>query len=105
MIPHFEGTPNATTITCNITVDGGNQITTQWNVGNFRRGGPDSLQGVSNSTLFSVGGDPVPNTTFLFENELTVVNFAAELDGVVVYCGSGQEPRQASFTLRIYSEF
>ena len=105
IIANFEGTPNATTITCNVSrSDISAQITTQWNVGNFR-GGPDSLQAVSIApALFFVGGDPIPNTNFLYDNELTILNWAAELDGVIVYCGTGQDPQQASFSLRIYSE-
>ena len=104
VIANFEGTPNATTIICNIT-DGGIQITTQWNVANFRRGGPNNLFAPTVAPeLFSSGDDPMPNTNFLFDNELTILNWAAELDRVMVYCGTGQEPQQASFTLRIYSE-
>ena len=105
VIANFEGTPNATTIICNITRDGGPQITTQWNVANFRGGGPNSLLSLTIAPeLFSVGGDPIPNTDYLFENELTILDWAAELDGVIVYCGTGRDPQQASFTLRIYSE-
>ena len=93
-----------TTIACNIT-HGGIQITTQWNVANFRGGGPNSLFAHTVAPeLFSVGGDPIPNTNYLFNNELTVLNWAAELDRAIVYCGTGQDPQQASFTLRIYSE-
>ena len=104
VIANFEGIPNATTIICNIT-HGGSQITTQWNVANFRGGGPNNLFAPTVAPeLFSVGGDPMPNTNFLFDNELTILNWAAELDRVMVYCGTGQEPQQASFTLRIYSE-
>ena len=104
MIANFEGTPNATTIVCNIT-NGGVQITTQWNVANFRGGGPNSLLShTAAPELFSVGGDPNPDTNFLFDNELTILNWAAELDRVMVYCGTGQDAQQASFTLRIYSE-
>ena len=104
VIANFEGTPNAATIVCNIS-HGGLQITTQWNVANFRGGGPNSLLAFTIAPeLFSVGGDPIPNTNLLFNNELTFLNWAAELDGVIVYCGTGQDPQQASFTLRIYSE-
>ena len=92
-------------IICNITNDG-IQITTQWNVGNFRGRGPNYLFAPTMSApeLFSVGGDPIPDTNFLFNNELTILNWAAELDGVVVYCGTGVNPQEASFTLRLYSE-
>ena len=105
VIANFEGTQNATTIICNITNGQGLQITTQWNVGNFRGGGPNNLFALTIAPeLFSLGGDPIPNTNFLFNNELTVLNWAAELDGVIVYCGTGVNPQEASFTLRIYSE-
>ena len=105
MISNFEGALNATTITCTITRDSpiGPQITTQWNVGNFRGNGESLVAINAAPELFSVGGDPIPNTNFLFDNELTILNWAAELDGVIVYCGTGADPQQASFTLRIYS--
>ena len=104
VIASFEGTPNATTIICNVTRDGGPQVTTQWNVANFRGSGSNLLAHTEAPELFSVGGDPNPNTDFLFDNELTILDWAAELDRVIVYCGTGRDPQQASFTLRIYSE-
>ena len=104
VIANFEGTPNATTIICNVTRDRGPQITTQWNVANFRGSGSNLLAHTVAPELFSVGSDPIPNTDLLFDNELTILNWAAELDGVIVYCGTGRDPQQASFTLRIYSE-
>ena len=105
MISNFEGALNGTTITCTITRDSpaGSQITTQWNVGNFRGNGENLVDIAQAPELFSVGGDPIPGTNFLFDNELTILNWAAELDGVIVYCGTGLAPQQASFTLRIYS--
>ena len=104
VIANFEGTQNATTIACNIS-HGGVQITTQWNVGNFRRSGPNGLRATTDAPeLFLLGGDPIPDTTFLFDNRLTVLNWASELDEVIVYCGTGQEPQQANFILRVYRE-
>ena len=105
VIANFEGsTPNTVTIACNITHEG-RQITTQWNVASFRGGGPNSLLALTVAPeLFSLGGDPIPDTDFLFNNELTILNWAAELDRAMLYCGTGQDPQQAGFTLRIYSE-
>ena len=104
VIANFEDTTNASTIVCNIS-HGGRQISTQWTVANFRGDGPNVLYPFNIAPeLFSAGGDPIPNTDFLFNNELTFLTWAAELDGVIIYCGTGQDPQQASFTLRIYSE-
>ena len=103
LIANFEGTVNATTLSCNITNPEGNQITTQWNVGNFRGSGPIAFRRVTEAPeLFFVSGDPIPNTNFLFDNRLTILSWATELDGVIVYCGTGQMPEQAHFILRVY---
>ena len=54
LIANLEGAENATTLTCNLTNPDGDQITTQWNVGNFRGSGPNDLRRVmriQNSSL------------------------------------------------------
>ena len=55
--------------------------------------------------LFSFSGDPIPGLNFTYENSLTVTNLTSDLDGVIIYCGTGVQPRQANFTLRIYRKF
>ena len=74
---------------------------TQWNLENFRGLG---LGPTSNAPeLFEIGGDPhpdYPDATYL--NRLTVLNMTSELDDVILYCGTGAQPRQANFTLKIY---
>ena len=104
MIAGFEGAENATTITCNVTNSQGIQISAQWSLGNFR--GSEGLQTIINAApeLFKIDGDLIPGTTFTFENKLTVLNFVSDLDRVIVYCGTGARPQEASFTLRIYRE-
>ena len=54
--------------------------------------------------LFEITGDPTPGTTFTFQNHLTVLNLVSDLDGVIIFCGTGAIPQQAHFFLRIYSE-
>ena len=106
MIANLEGAENATTLTCNITDPEGAQITTQWNVGNFKGSGPNDLRQISEAPeLFFVSGDLIPNTNFLFDNQLTILSWTTELDEVIVYCGSGQVPQQANFFLRVYRKF
>ena len=102
VIANFEGTQNATTITCNITNPEGAQVSTQWNLGNFRGG--TNLVGVGNADpgLFEVDGDPIPGFSATYSNRLTVSNLGSVLDKVIVFCGSGQRPMAANFTLRIY---
>ena len=104
LIANFEGTENATTITCNVTNSQGAQISTQWALTNFR--GSTGLQLVNNAApeLFEITGDPIPNTMFTFINHLTVVNLVRDLDHVTVFCGTGVMPQQANFLLRIYRE-
>ena len=102
LIADFEGTLNATTITCNVTNSQGTQITTQWSLENFR--GSAGLQTINNAApeLFEITGDPIPGTMFTFENRLTVSNLVRDLDNVTVFCGTGVTPQQANFVLRIY---
>ena len=80
------------------------QITTQWNLANFR--GSVGLQTINNAApeLFEITGDPTPGTMFTFQNRLTVLNLVRELDRVSIFCGTGAMPQQADFVLRIYRE-
>ena len=106
MIADFEGTVNATTLTCNVTNSEGSQTTTSWFVRNFR--GFSNLQGITDSfvpELFSVDGDPRTGLSITFRNRLTITNLTSELDEVTVYCGTGQNREQANFVLRVYSKF
>ena len=104
-IAGFEGTLDAATLTCNITV--GNQISTTWSVGNFRGVAGTQTIGVNFATeLFSIGGDPDPNNPGLtYLNQLTILNLTSELDGVMVFCGTGATLEQALFLLRVYRKF
>ena len=107
MIAHFEGTENASTLTCNVTNDAGFMTSTEWFLQDFR--GSSALQVITNdfvTEIFSVGGDLRPNDpTRTFRNRLTFVNFTAELDRVTVYCGTASSRQQGNFNLRIYSKF
>ena len=104
VIANFEGTKNATTITCNVTNSLGDQITTQWTLTNFR--GSTGLQTINNAApeLFETTGDPIPGTMFTYDNRLTVVNLVRDLDRVTIFCGTGAMPQQGDFVLRIYCE-
>ena len=104
VIANFEGTENAITITCNVTISQGIQVTTFWTLVNFR--GIAGLQTINNaaSELFEITGDPIPDTMFTFSNRLTILNLVRDLDRVTVVCGTGAMPQQADFILRIYRE-
>ena len=101
---------NGTTLACNVTLsDGTTQTSTGWYVQNFQ--GNPGLQSINidfGAEIFSVGGDPLPNDpTRTFRNRLTVLNFAAELDRVTVFCGTGgsaENREQAIFYFRVYSK-
>ena len=104
VIANFEGTENVTTITCNVT-NQEFQISTWWTVSNFR--GFYGLQLITDDfdpELFEISGDPVPGSSpeFTFRNYLGLRLFRLDLDNVTVFCGTGAEPRQANFSLRIY---
>ena len=102
VVANFEGTLNATTLTCNIT-NAGFQISTQWSIENF--GGNPALQTVINAPdFFDIDGDLVPSTTLSYHNRLTVLNFTSVLDNATLYCGSGAFLRQANFIFKIYSK-
>ena len=109
VIANFEGTANASTLTCNVTLsDGSTPTSTEWFVQNFRE--ISALQVINDdffTEIFTVGGDPRPtDPTRTFRNRLTLLNFTAELDRVMVYCGTGgiSYRKQANFYLRVYSE-
>ena len=104
MIADFEGTLNATTLTCNVTApQTGSQAITSWSVGNFRG---SAIQGYSLNLapeLFLLGGDPIPGAPdgVTYDNQMTILNLTSELDRVVLYCAL-QDVIVANFTLRIY---
>ena len=107
VIANFEGTENATTITCNITNSEGNQISTQWFVCNFRSVNGRQFLTTENVTpeLFHISGDPIPgNSQASYKNRLTVLTLDSDLDNVTVFCSDGieQQHMAANFTLRIY---
>ena len=107
VIANFEGTKNATTITCNVTISQGAQVTTQWALANFR--GINGLQAITDNVapeLFQVTGDPIDivGTMFTYRNRLTVLNLVRDLDRVIIFCGTGAIRQQADFVLRIYRE-
>ena len=100
MVANFEGAINATTLTCNV-IDQGVQRTTTWSVINFE-GEPDIRPITIADTLFTFGGDLIPNTTFTYLNQITIVNWTSALDGVTLFCGVGGDLDQANVSLRIY---
>ena len=107
VIADFEGTVNVTTLNCNITIisnEQGIQVVTAWNIANFR--GVSAVTGLLLNTapeIFEFGGDPIPaSPQFTYLNRLTILQLTSELDGTIIYCGTGQDPEQASFILRIY---
>ena len=105
LIANFEGARNATTLFCNISgPDGMTQITTTWSIQNYR-GSTGLVDITSSPEPFVVSGDPNPLAPqFSLLNELTVSNWTADLDGATIFCGTGQDQREASFPLRVYSK-
>ena len=105
LVADFEGVLNATTFHCNVTDTDSNQLAiTEWSVQNFRE--INELQAITSNlapNLFLVTGNELPsNPAFTLNNILTIHNLTSELDGVILYCGTGQKRQEANFTLRIY---
>ena len=55
---------------------------------------------ITDSEIFLVHGDLQQDVSL--QNKLTVQNLTSDLDGVIVYCGTEEEPELANITLRIY---
>ena len=104
VIANFEGTLNAITINCSVTNSQGARVTTEWTLTNFGGDESDALFTLTNIApeLFSFSGDPIPGFNVTYMNSLTVTNLTSDLDGVIIYCGTGIQFQQANFTLRIY---
>ena len=105
VIADFEGTQNASTLTCNVTDEQGFQVITRWTLRNY--GGHGSLlQSITIAPeFFSVSGDPTSLPSLTYRNHLVVLNLTTELDTVMVYCGGSDQFQQANFTLRIYRKY
>ena len=101
LIANFEGARN-TILVCNISSDGTTQISTTWSIQDFR--GIIGLTDLTGSPEpFIVGGPPNPLAPqFSLLNELTVSNWTADLDGTIIFCGTGQDQREGHFFLRVY---
>ena len=104
VIGNFEGTLNATTMTCNLTTPWGSRAVTTWSVGNFRGVGLQLYLLSLAPELFLLGGDPIPGGQpdgATYDNQMTILNLTSELDHVVLYCSLSSET-VANFTLRVY---
>ena len=106
MIANFEGTVNASTLTCNVTNEQGLQISTVWTLQNFGGHGFDQfLTATSAPEFFLVSGDPTIFPSITYQNRLVVLSLTTELDAVMIYCGAGEQLQQANFTLRVYRKY
>ena len=108
VVANFEGTVNEPTLTCNVTNEMCNQVTTVWSVANFK--GEPATRGLvlvdPDGTYFSVSGHlrSIVNLTITYQNRITIVNWTSALDGVTLFCGTGGFPERASVSLRVYSK-
>ena len=83
---------SSATITCNVfSPEDREELPTVWHLQN--------LQG--SSDLQSVSDNGVSSMFTIRDGVMTISSFAPPLDGVVVFCGTDEEPRLANFTLRI----
>ena len=97
VIVGFGGITNVITLFCNVTIPSidDEQHVTSWSIANFR--GVSAVTGLLLYTapeIFEFGGDPIPTQPeFNFHNRLTILQLTAELDEVVIYCGTGRNPQ------------
>ena len=105
VIADFEGTLNATTLTCKVTdPQTGSRAITSWSLGNFRGARLRGFDLDLAPELFLLSGDPIPGVLgATYDNQMTILNLTSELDHVVLYCAL-QDIIVANFTLRIYRE-
>ena len=108
LVANFEGTlENAVTITCNVT-HLGTQVGTSWSIENFRN--VPELQALSDDFVqtipeLMINGDLRPSGLSTFRNRLSISVLSSRLDGVTIYCGTGEQPRQANYPVRLYRKF
>ena len=65
-----------------------------WNVNYKQENNHQQLTEIHNEVFFIHGG--------ILNTKLTILTLSSNLDGVLVYCGTEDEPLIANFTLRIY---
>ncbi len=53
---------------------------------------------------FMITGDPVPDESLLFYNNLTILTLTADLDRAELFCGTPTERKLATFTIQILSK-
>lgn len=97
VLADIEGAVNFTTLSCTIFSEDNMMRTVMWSV--MFKGDTDP-QALTDSKIFLIHGDLQEGVSF--QNKLTVLNLTPELDGVIVCCGTEEEPKLANFTLRIY---
>jgi hypothetical protein len=101
VVANFEGSLNATTLTCNISHEGSQRFTF-WSIANFR-----GIAGIQ--SLGTLRDQNLPLQLMLrmdsFFNQVIVTNWTTELDQVIIFCGLGSQRTQANITLRLYRKF
>ena len=106
---NFEGTTNATTITCNIINSSRSQEITAWSISNFR-GLFNNFHVLRDDTapeIFLFTSDPLISgapSTAMYRNRLTILVWSNDLGQATIFCGSSTSPAQANYILRIYRE-
>ena len=104
LIAKHEGAENAITLNCSI-LSINKTVHIQWSVQNFKNN--SKIQVISNETapdLFNIKERvETASRNFFTQSYFTVQNISSELDGVIVYCDTNEEPAEvADFTLRVY---
>ena len=105
VIVDFEGSINATTITCDVVTTTGNHINTEWSIINFRElSSFRTLSDITAPEIFLFSGDPIPGTVpnQTYRNRLTVLVLSNDLDQVTIFCGSSTFPTLAQVSFRVY---
>ena len=96
------GAENFTILNCSILASS-TPVTVLWRVENFRNSSTDLV--VKSDTapeLFYIEEKVTKSKHFFTQSHLTILNLTSDLDGVVVFCGTNEDPKLANFSIRVY---
>lgn len=103
LLVDYCGAKNFTTLNCSILTSS-RPVHIVWSVQHLRNN--SAILMVEDNTepelFYIVESVKTASQNFFSQSYFTILNLTSELDGVIVYCGTKEEPKIANFSLRIY---
>lgn len=104
VIANYEGAEDFITLNCSI-LSSNEAVHIQWSLQSLKDN--PAIQPIGNNTaphLFYVTEKviEISSNNFFSCSNLTIKNMTAELDGVVIFCGTDETPAISNFSLRLY---